>query len=128
MEEFPGLVAVSKRMGMRKFELITVSTDLPEQRAKAQAFLDRNHVALPSRLAESLKAEGRKSNNYLFTDPDVDALVAALDSKWSGAQPHTVLVAPGGKVVFRHTGKLKEADLLDVVLKELSTFYHPKPK
>lgn len=126
IEEFPGLIAVSRRMGLRDFELITVTTDLPQQRKQALAFLDQQRAALPKKLAPSLKAERRKSNNYLFTDADIDSLTAALDPKWGGIQPHTILVAPGGKVVFRHTGKIEEEKLLDVVLKEMSPFYQPK--
>lgn len=125
--EFPGLIAVSRRMGLREFELITVSTDLPKQRDRALAFLDKFRAALPKKLAPSLKAEGRTSNNYLFTDPDADALIQALDPEWDGPQPHTVLVAPGGKILFRHTGEIEEDALLDVVLKEMSRFYQPKP-
>ncbi|MEM8734757.1 MAG: TlpA family protein disulfide reductase, partial [Planctomycetota bacterium] len=128
VEEFPGLVAVSQRMGMRKFELITISTDLPSQKERALKFLDKFRAVLPKRLEASLKAEGRTSNNYLFTESDADALIETLDPEWDGPQPHTVLIAPGGKIVFRHNGKISEGELLDVVLEELSTFYHPEPE
>jgi peroxiredoxin len=125
--EFPGLISVSRRMGMRKFELITISTDMPEDRQRVLAFLDKQRAALPKRLKPSLKAEGRKSNNYLYTDADMDSLIETLDPKWEGPQPHTVLIAPGGEVVFRHNGKIEESDLLDAVLKEMSTVYQPEP-
>lgn len=124
--EFPGLISVSRRMGLRPFELITISTDLPDDRAKALKFLDKQRAALPKRLKPSLKAEGRKSNNYLYTDASMDALAEALDPEWPGPQPHTVLVAPGGKVVFRHTGEIGEEKLLEVVLQEMTTGYQPK--
>lgn len=123
--EFPGLVSISRRMGLRKFELITVTTDLPEQREQALGFLKKQRAALPQRLEASLKQEGRKSNNYLYTDADIDGLTEALDPEWGGAQPHTILVAPGGEIVFRHTGKIEETTLLDVILKEMSTVYQP---
>jgi peroxiredoxin len=125
--EFPGLISVSRRMGLRKFELITISTDMPEDRQRVLAFLDKQRAALPKRLKPSLKAEGRKSNNYLYTDADMDSLIETLDPKWEGPQPHTVLIAPGGEVVFRHNGKIEESDLLDAVLKEMSTVYQPEP-
>lgn len=123
VEEFPGLTRVSRRMGMRKFELITISTDLPKNRDRARAFLSYHRAALPKRLAPSLKEEGRTSNNYLFTDPDADALIEALDPTWEGPEPHTVLVAPGGKVVFTHNGKISEKELLDRLLSELKNTY-----
>lgn len=123
VEEFPGLTRVSRRMGMRKFELITISTDLPKNRDRVKAFLSYHRAALPKRLAASLKEEGRTSNNYLFTDPDSDALIEALDPTWEGPEPHTVLVAPGGKVVFTHNGKIDETELLERLLSELKNTY-----
>ena len=127
LSEFPGLVSVSRRMGLRDFELITLSTDLPNRRELVHSFLDKQRVALPKKLAPSLKKEGRKSNNYIYTGADSDELINTLDRKWEGPEPHTVLVKPGGKIVFRHTGEIAEADLLDVILKEMSTHYLPEP-
>ncbi|MEM7387581.1 MAG: hypothetical protein AAF514_21820 [Verrucomicrobiota bacterium] len=113
---------------MRNFELITLSTDLPNDRKKVLAFLDKHRAALPRRLAPGLKEEGRTSNNYLYTGADMDEMTQALDSDWEGPQPHTVLVAPGGKIVFRHNGKIGEEELLDAVLKEMTTVYQPEPE
>ena len=121
--EFPGLVSVSRRMGLRNFELITVSTDLPDRRKIVHSFLDKQRAALPKRLEPALKEEGRKSNNYIFTDADSDALIQTLDPKWDGPEPHTVLVAPGGEIVFRRNGAIGETELLDAVLKVMSTHY-----
>lgn len=126
--EFPGLISVSRRMGLRNFELITISTDLPKQRDRALAFLDKQRAALHKRLKPSLKEEGRTSNNYLYTGADMDVLIETLDPKWEGPQPHTILVAPGGEVVFRHNGKIEETELLDAILKEMTTTYQPKPE
>ncbi|HQX52333.1 MAG TPA: hypothetical protein PLR25_20600 [Planctomycetaceae bacterium] len=44
-----------------------------------------------------------------------------------GPQPHTILVAPGGKVVFRHNGEIGEEELLDKVLEVMSNAYQPTP-
>jgi len=123
--EFPMLVRISRRMGLRDFELITLSTDLPSDRDKAVAFLEKKQAALPKRLKPSLEKEGRKSNNYLYTDASMDSLIKALDPEWSGPQPHTLLVAPGGKVEFRHTGEISEEDLLDKILEVMGKGYRP---
>ena len=126
--EFPGLMSVSRRMGLRNFELITISTDLPEDRERVLAFLSKHRAVLHKKLKPTLKAEGRTSNNYLYQGADMDSLIKALDDQWEGPQPHSVLVAPGGEIVFRHNGKIKEADLLDALLKFMTTTYQPKPK
>jgi peroxiredoxin len=127
VEEFPGLVNVSRRMGLRDFELITISLDLPDDREKAHAFLKKQRAVLPARLKESLKAEGRTSNNYLYTEASMDALITALDREWDGPQPHTILVAPGGEIVFRHNGPIGGEELLEAMLKILGTGYKPEP-
>ncbi len=125
VKEFPGLVSISRRMGLRDFELITISTDLPEDHDRALAFLDKHRAALPARLKPSLQKEARTSNNYLYSEPSMDSMIKALDSDWEGPQPHTILVAPGGKVVFRHTGEIEEEVLLDKILAVISNSYQP---
>src|ERR1039458_6843554 len=67
VKEFPGLVSLSRRLGNRDFELITISVDDPKEQAKVQQFLEKQHAAIPNRVKRSLKSEGRKTNNYLFT-------------------------------------------------------------
>jgi thiol-disulfide isomerase/thioredoxin len=123
--EFPGLVRISRRMGLRKFELITISTDLPDDREAVIAFLDKQRAALPRKLKASLEEEGRKSNNYLYTEASMDSLIQALDPQWEGPQPHTILVSPGGEVVFRHNGQVDENDLLEKLLAIMSKGYQP---
>ncbi|MEZ6134635.1 MAG: redoxin domain-containing protein [Pirellulaceae bacterium] len=128
IEEFPGLINISQRMGLRKFELITISTDLPNDKKRALDFLKKHQAAIPNRIKPSLAQEGRTTNNYLYTEASMDALIKALDPKWEGPQPHTVLVNPAGKIVYRHTGKVEEQVLLDVILNEMTTAYQPDPK
>ncbi len=125
VEEFPGLVSVARRMGLRPFELVTISTDLPEDKPKAEAFLKRFRAGLPGHLKAGLEKEGRATNNFLYTEASMDALIHALDPEWTGPQPHTILVKPGGEIAFRHTGKISEAELLAKVLEVLTPYYQP---
>jgi len=125
VEEFPGLVNVARRMGLRAFEFITLSTDLPEDKAKAEQFLRKFHAGLPDHLKAGLAKEGRATNNYLYSEPGMGALIKALDPEWPGPLPHTLLVAPGGQIVFRHNGLIREAELLDKVIEVLTPFYQP---
>jgi peroxiredoxin len=125
IEEFPGLIRISRRMGLRNFELITLSTDLPDDRKRVEDFLNKYRAALPNKLRPTLEKEGRKSNNYLYTEASMDRMIQALDPQWEGPQPHTVLVEPGGRIVFRHNGKIGEEELLDQILKIMSNAYQP---
>jgi peroxiredoxin len=122
-EEFPGLVNVARRMGLRPFELITLSTDLPEDQEKAENFLKKFRAGLPGHLKPGLAKEGRTTNSYLYTGASIDPLVKALDPEWTGPQPHTILVAPGGEIVFRHTGLIREPELVDAVINAMTPYF-----
>ena len=124
-EEFPGLVKVARRMGLRPFEMITISTDAPEDKAKAEAFLKRFRAGLPGHLRAGLEKEGRTTNSYLYSEASMDPLIGALDPEWDGPQPHTVLIKPGGEIAFRHTGMIGEEELLEKVLEVMTPYYQP---
>ena len=94
-------------------------------RAKAEQFLRKFHAGLPDHLKAGLAKEGRATNNYLYSEPGMGALIKALDPEWPGPLPHTILVAPGGQIVFRHNGLIREAELLDKVIDVLTPFYQP---
>ncbi|HEY4245921.1 MAG TPA: redoxin domain-containing protein [Lacunisphaera sp.] len=123
VEEFPSLVSVGWRLSMRPVELVTISMDNPKQTAAAQKFLQKNHAGVPGRLVKSLKEEGRTTNNYVFTDPSNDVLIKALDPVWAGPLPHTVIIAPGGKIVYRKTGILDPQELYAKMLELLTPYY-----
>lgn len=123
VSEFPELAKYSRRFKKRDFEFISISMDAPAHKAKALKFLKENHAGMPTRIKESLKEEGRTSNNYLYTDASTDALVQALDPEWPGPLPHTVLVAPGGEIVWRYNGEVDPVVLGRKILDELGGFY-----
>ena len=58
----------------------------------------------------------------------VDELIKALDPEWKGPQPHTVLLEPGGKVAWRHTGAISETELLYKILGTMTETYQPEKK
>jgi peroxiredoxin len=123
VEEFPSLVALSRQFDMRDFELVTVSLDEPKQAAKAQAFLQKQGAGLTKRRQDSVDKEGRKTNHYLFTGAGQDELVAALDKDWPGPLPHTVLVAPGGKIVWRHNGPIDHDTARAAIVAALTPYW-----
>jgi peroxiredoxin len=123
VEEFPELVATARKFDMRNFEFINISVDELKNVAKAKAFLEKNGAGLSERLKKSVKAEGRKSNSYIFTGADMDDLMKALDPKWEGGVPHTVLVDTDGKILWRHSGQVNGEELRGKVLERLGTVW-----
>ncbi len=125
VEEFPSLVFISRKFELRDFELVTVSLDEPEKEAKAREFLQKQGAGLTKRAQTSVKAEGRVTNHYLYAEKSQDALMAALDPDWPGPVPHTVLVAPGGKIVWRHNGKIDRDQAIAAIIEAMTPYYQP---
>ena len=121
--EFPELAKLSRRLKKRDFEVITISMDAPADQAKALKFLESQHAGMPTRIKETLKAESRTTNNYIYTEASTDTLVQALDPQWPGPIPHTVLVAPGGEILWRHNGAFDPVVLGRKILDQLGGFY-----
>lgn len=119
VKEFPALVDVGRRFQLRGMEFVSISVDSPNARPAVSKFLESHHAATPATVAKSLAAEGRTTNNYQWTGGNPDTMAAAIDSEWSGALPHTVLVAPGGKILWRHTGELDIVETRRQILKGL---------
>jgi peroxiredoxin len=123
IQEFPELTELSRWLANRDFELVTISIDDPKDKAKAKAFLQQQRAVPSNRLQRLLKKEGRAGTNFIFTDAKADALASALDPEWPGPVPYTLVVAPGGRVVFRQVGQLEFGALRELLLHELGPYY-----
>jgi peroxiredoxin len=128
VQEFPELVALSRRFSNRDFELVTISMDDPKLQPQVKRFLEKQHASPPARLKRLLAAEGRGPLNFLYTGASSDALIKALDPEWPGPLPHTVLIAPGGKVLWRHNGAVDPDVLKNTVIDLLGPYYTPAEK
>ena len=127
VKEFPELVATSRKFALRDFEFISISMDDPKELPAVKAFLEKYNAIVPDKLKPSLKAEGRKGNAYVFNEASSDALIEALDPEWPGPIPHTLVVAPGGEVIFRHNGEIDGDELREKILEHMGRFYVPEP-
>jgi peroxiredoxin len=121
--EFPELAKLSRRLKRRDFEVITISLDQPKDQAKVLQFLQAQHAGMPARIRQTLASEQRTTNNYLYSEAGTDALVQSLDPQWPGPLPHTVLVAPGGEIIWRQNGAFDAVVLGRKILDRLGGFY-----
>lgn len=96
VSEFDDLVETNLRFRHRDFELVTVAAQFPDEKDKVLKFLQQRHAS---------------TRNLYFGDTEKYKLIEALDPEWNGALPHTLIVAPGGEVLYRHTG---EVDFLEL--------------
>ncbi len=108
IEELPELVAINRMYRRRRFELVTISADEPG--AKDQAL-------------KTLKEKQVSAANYLFDGDDKYKLMDAFDEKSTGALPCTLLVAPGGKVLYRKSGPIDPLELKKAIVGYLGRTY-----
>ena len=110
--EFPELVSLHRIYRGRDFELVTVNADDAAKRDKALEFL---------------KTQQASTRNYAFDEGDPYALIEAVDPKWQGGLPHTILVAPGGEVIYRSEGAFEMLKLRKAIVGWLGRYYHSVP-
>jgi thiol-disulfide isomerase/thioredoxin len=106
--ELPELVEMQRMYRGRGFEVVTISMDDVKKRDQALAMLKAKHVS---------------ATNYLYNSDDHDAIVDALDKQWPGPLPHTVLIAPGGKILYRHTGQFDAMEVKKAIVGYLGRTY-----
>jgi len=99
--EFPDLVTIDRMYRERDFEFVSISTDKPERKEKVLSFL---------------KEQEASNKNFIFSGNNIYQLIEALDPDWKGALPYTLLVEPGGKIVFRQQGSIDPLKLKKMIV------------
>jgi peroxiredoxin len=99
--EFPEFVDMNRMYRRRDFEFISISADEPAKRDKALEFLQKSQAS---------------ATNYIFNVDDKYKLIEAIDPKWQGAQPYTMVIEPGGKVIYARDGPVDAAALKKVIV------------
>jgi thiol-disulfide isomerase/thioredoxin len=106
--ELPELVTMHRMYRKRDFQLVTISIDEPDQKADALKTLKEHHVS---------------AANYLSTIASRDTLAELLDKEWQGPIPYTLLIAPGGKVIYRQSGPLEPLAVRRAIVDHLGRTY-----
>ncbi len=99
--EFPEFIAINRMYRRRDFEFISISADKPAGKDKVLKFLQKSQAS---------------NTNYLFSDEDKYKLIEAIDPKWQGALPYTILVEPGGKIVYGKQGTINPAEIKRMIV------------
>lgn len=110
--EFPEFVKMQRMYGQRNFEVVSVSTDKATAKEKVKAFLEKQEAAF---------------SNYLYVGDDKEGFINTFDTGWQGNLPYTMLVAPGGKVLYRHDGIIDPLEVKQAVVKELGRYFADDP-
>ncbi|WDE98523.1 redoxin domain-containing protein [Lentisphaera profundi] len=121
--EFPDLIELNRRFEYRNFELITISMDSLKRKDKALKFLQSENAGITRRIQKGLKKEGRTANNYIFNGKNSEDLIEALDAKWQGPIPYTIILKPGGEVLYRHQGEIEPKEVRQVLIDYLGNTF-----
>jgi thiol-disulfide isomerase/thioredoxin len=106
--EFPEFVAMQRMYGARDFEFVSINTDGLKKEEKVLEFLKDNNAA---------------TKNYLYLSDDKYPLIEAVDKNWPGALPYTMLVAPGGEIVYSHQGVIDVLEVKKVIMQKIGRFF-----
>ena len=106
--EFGDLQNLLRMYSDRDFSLVTVSANMPDEKAGVLHFLQKQHAT---------------SKNLLFDSDDTTSLQAAFDPKWDSAVPYTILLSGDGKVLYKQMGSVDLLELRRTILANLPAEY-----
>jgi peroxiredoxin len=106
--ELPEFVTMNRMYRKRPFQLVTISMDDAAKKEEALAVLREKHVAC---------------TNYVAAFKDRDKFADRLDKDWEGPLPHTVIIAPGGKVLYRKSGAIDALEVKRAIVGYLGRTY-----
>ena len=96
VKEFPDFITLNRMYRGRDFEFISISADDPANKNKVLKFLQNKQAS---------------NTNYLFSIEDKYKLIEIIDPNWQGALPYTLLVEPGGKIVYGQQGRIDLSEM-----------------
>jgi len=99
--EFPEFVTMNRMYRGRDFEFVSICLDDLEKKDKALKFL---------------KEKQASSKNYIFNIDNKYAFIEAIDPKWPGALPYTMIVEPGGKIVYAQQNIIDPAKIKRLIV------------
>lgn len=106
--EFPDFVTINRMYRNRPFEFISISADHPEK---------------PQLVLDFLKSKGAANQNFLFGGKNKYDLIEAIDKEWQGALPYTILVGPGGQILYSKQGEIDPLEMKKIILKHIGRYY-----
>jgi peroxiredoxin len=108
LTELPDFVTMNRMYRGRDFQFVSISLDDADKKDEMLKTLRDRHVA---------------ATNYYLTVKDRDKFADLFDKDWQGPLPHTLLIAPGGKVLYRKTGAIDALEVRRAIVKQLGRTY-----
>jgi AhpC/TSA family len=96
LQEFSEFITINRMYRDRDFELITLCMDGTEDMEQAMKFLQTQQAS---------------NTNYLANRANWHGWIKSLNPGWHGDLPYTLLIEPGGKIVYAREGLIDAAEL-----------------
>ncbi|MBR9999611.1 MAG: redoxin family protein [Cyclobacteriaceae bacterium] len=106
--EFPEFITIDRMYRGRDFEFISVSADKMNRKEKALEFLKKSEAS---------------NKNYIFSGDNAYELIEAVDKDWQGALPFTLLIAPGGEILYKTQGMIVPFEMKKKIVDYLGRYY-----
>jgi thiol-disulfide isomerase/thioredoxin len=108
ISEFPELIEIFRMYRNREFEMITLSADTPTKDKQVLQFLKKMHAS---------------TKNYHFSSENKYDLIEAVDPDWPGSLPYTIIIKPGGDILYKKLGPIDAYEVKKVIIEYLGRYY-----
>jgi peroxiredoxin len=89
--QFSDFVTLSRIYVQRDFEFVNINTDDQKKKDSVLAFLKRKESS---------------GSNYMLISTEKNKFIETVDPNWNGKLPYTLLIEPGGKIVYATQNKI----------------------
>jgi peroxiredoxin len=101
VKSFPDLISINRMYRDRDFELISICMDHPGNKDSLLHFLQKQEAS---------------NSNYLISTDNKNKITRAINPLWKGEFPFTMLVEPGGEIVYSKEGAVDPAKLKTIIV------------
>lgn len=106
--EFPELIHIYRNFRKRNFDMVTISMDAINKNEQVRKFLEKSYAS---------------TENYHFNSDDKYGLIDLVDAEWPGSLPYTILVKPGGEIIYKKLGIIDPKEVRKIIIEYLGRYW-----
>lgn len=99
--ELPDLIKLQRMYGNRDFEFVSLSADSPDKEETVLKLLQTKHAPV---------------QNFIYSTDDRYRLIELIDQEWNGSLPYSILIEPGGNIVYKNNGIVDLLELKKIIV------------
>ena len=79
--------------------------------------------AKDKQVLQFLKKMHASTKNYHFSSENKYDLIEAVDPDWPGSLPYTIIIKPGGDILYKKLGPIDAYEVKKVIVEYLGRYY-----